>query len=186
MKTHFDIDRLIDAGKISGELEYEQALHADKKLRLLAKENDHFKSTRKKLRELIALYENAEWNDVSKINKSKLAEAEKAERIAESESSFFSNRKLEIKIKLKELNLNQSDLALLLGHRSKTHMSELINGIKPFTLKDLIIIHRILKIELSILVPLYLSADDQTKIKKALLQINKPKLKLKSKDLALG
>ena len=76
---------------------------------------------------------------------------------------FIDIRKQEIRKKLKELDLSQENLALLLGHKSKTHMSELINGIKPFTLKDLIIINRLLKVEITKLVPVYLSKEDQIK-----------------------
>ena len=77
-------------------------------------------------------------------------------------------------------------MALLLGHRSKTHMSELINGIKPFTLKDLIIINRILKVEITKLVPVYLSKEDQIKINEAIRKLNKPKIELTSDVLTLA
>ena len=39
MKPHFDIEKIVDAGIISNELDYERALIADRKLRLLASEN---------------------------------------------------------------------------------------------------------------------------------------------------
>lgn len=62
-------------------------------------------------------------------------------------------------------------------------MSELMNGIKPFTLKDLVIINRILKIDLKLLVPTYLSNDDQIKVKEAVKSLDKPKIKLSTEDL---
>lgn len=105
-------------------------------------------------------------------------ESDKAERLAEFERIFIQNRKNAIKIKLKELGLNQEHLATLLGHRSKTHMSELINGIKPFTLKDLIIINRLLKINIELLIPPFLSDKDEIKVKEAVAKIDKPELKL--------
>ena len=63
-------------------------------------------------------------------------------------------------------------------------MSELINGIKPFTLKDLIIINRILNIEIATLIPVFLSSQDQLKIKQSILKLNKPKIRLASKNLS--
>ena len=45
MKTHFDIKEIVESGSISNELDYERALIADRKLRLLAKENLHFKTS---------------------------------------------------------------------------------------------------------------------------------------------
>ena len=65
-------------------------------------------------------------------------------------------------------------------------MSELINGIKPFTLKDLVIINRILKIDLNLLVPNFLSNDDQLKIKEVVKSLAKPKLKLTSNDWVMS
>lgn len=131
MKTHFDIEKLVERGSISNELDYERAMIADRKLRLLSKDNAHFKKLRSKLRDLIEQYENEEWNDVDKINEEKLLESEKSERIAEHERQFIENRKQAIRKKLKTLDLTQEDLAALLGHKSKTHMSELMNGLKP-------------------------------------------------------
>lgn len=77
-------------------------------------------------------------------------------------------------------------MALLLGHRSKTHISELMNGIKPFTLKDLVIINRVFKIELTKLVPVYLSKEDQIKVKKALKQLGKSEISFTGDDLVLA
>lgn len=73
------------------------------------------------------------------------------------------------------LEITQENLASILGHKSKTHMSELMNGIKPFTLKDLIIINHLLKIEISILIPIFLSTEEQTKINKAVEKLDKSK-----------
>jgi len=185
MKTHFDIEKLVDSGSIANELDYERALVADRRLRLLAKESAHFKTLRRKLRDLIEKYEKSEWNDVNKVSDEKLSESEKSARMAESERLFINKRKEEIRKKLKELDLTQEDLALLLGHKSKTHMSELINGIKPFTLKDLIIINRLLKVDIAKLVPLYLSTEDQIRIREAVRLLDKPKVKLRGNDLVL-
>ncbi|KLT68553.1 MULTISPECIES: helix-turn-helix domain-containing protein [unclassified Flavobacterium] len=186
MKANFDIESIIDSGFISNELDYERALIADRKLRLLAKESIHFKNLRSKLRDLIAKYESSEWGDVNLIDESKLLEVEKFEQIAELERVFIENRKQSIRKKLKELDLTQENLATLLGHKSKTHMSELVNGIKPFTLKDLVIINRILKIDVSLLIPLFLSNEEQLRVKEAVKKLDKPKVKLNVEDLLLS
>ncbi|MDP5199711.1 helix-turn-helix transcriptional regulator [Flavobacterium sp. DG2-3] len=186
MKTHFDIEKLIEKGIITNELDYERALISDRKLRLLAKDNVYFKNVRSKLREIIEKYENAEWSDVDKIDDQKILESDKSERIAELERLFLENRKQIIRKKLKELELTQENLALILGHKSKTYMSELMNGIKPFTLRDLIIINRLLKIEIAVLIPVFLSKEDQTKVQEAVIKLGKPKVKLTSHDLVLS
>ena len=185
MKTHFDIEKIVKKGIITNELDYDRALIADRKLRLLAKENLHFKNLRAKLRDVIEKYENSEWSNIDNIDDDKLLESTKTENIAELERLFFENRKQIIRKTLKELELTQENLGFILGHKSKTHMSELMNGIKPFTLKDLIIINRLLKIEISVLIPLFLSKEDQTKVKQAVIKLDKPKVRLSSNDLVL-
>lgn len=186
MKTQFDIEKIVEKGVITNELDYDRALIADRKLRVLANDNLHFKNLRTKLRDIIEKYENSEWSDVDKIDDTKLLESDKAERIAELERLFLENRKQAIRKKLKELELTQENLALILGHKSKTHMSELMNGIKPFTLRDLIIINRLLKIEIAVLIPIFLSKDDQIKVKEAVMKLGKTKVKLTSDDLVLS
>jgi hypothetical protein len=65
-------------------------------------------------------------------------------------------------------------------------MSELVNGIKSFTLKDLIIINRLLKININVLIPVFLSKEDQIKIKEVVVKLNKPKVRLTSDHLVLS
>ena len=89
MKTHFDIESIVKKGRITNELDYDRALIADRKLRLLAKESPHFKALRSKLRDIIEEYEGSEWSDVDKIDEKKLVESDKSERIAEQERLFF-------------------------------------------------------------------------------------------------
>ncbi len=185
MKTHFDIEKLVENGSITNELDYERALIADRKLRLLSKESIHFKNLRQKLRKLIEEFEISEWSNVEDLTEEKLIESSKAERIAEFERIFMETRKQEVRKKLKEFDLTQENLAVILGHKSKTHMSELINGIKPFTLKDIVIINRLFKIDIKILVPVFLSNEDQLRVKNAVKSLDKPKIKLNSDDLAL-
>lgn len=149
------------------------------------KENPHFKNLRFNLRDIIEKYEKPEWSDVYKIDDKKNLESEKSEQTAELERLFLEKRKLAIRKKLKELDLTQENLGSILGHKSKTHMSELMNGIKPFTLKDLVIINRLLKIEIAILIPVFLSTEEQTRVIEAVINLDKPKMKLISDDFTL-
>lgn len=185
MKTEFNIDSIIKKGLIENELDYDRALIADRNLRLLSKEDAHFKTLRSKLRSIIEQYESAEWSDVDKIDDQKLIESDKSEYIAEQERLFIENRKNIIREKMKEADLTQENLASILGHKSKTHMSELMNGIKPFTIRDLVIINRVFNIDMDILIPRFLSTKDQVKVKDALGKLNKPGVKLSCHDLIL-
>jgi transcriptional regulator with XRE-family HTH domain len=186
MKTQFDISQLIESGKIQNELDFERALIADRKLRVLAKENPKFKATRKKLRDLIEQYENQNWNADSKISGKKLRESDIAELIAEKERQFIQRRKELIRKKLKNLNLTQQDFGKILGHSSKSYISELMNGVSPFSLKDLIVINRLLKIDLTDLVPTFLPHSDRKKIRTTIEKLDNPKLKLSKNDLAIA
>lgn len=186
MKTQFDISELIKNGEILNELDFERAMIADRKLRVLAKENPKFKSVRKKLRDLIELYENKNWSTDSNISDKKLRESDVAELIAEKERLFIQRRKELIRKKLKNLNLTQQDFGKVLGHQSKSYMSELINGVSPFSLKDLIVINRILKIDLTDLVPTFLPHSDRAKIRTRIKKLDNPKLNLSKDDLALA
>ncbi|WP_231874586.1 helix-turn-helix domain-containing protein [Polaribacter atrinae] len=186
MKTQFDISELIENGKIQNELDFERALIADRKLRVLSKENPKFKSVRKQLRDLIEVYEDKNWSANSNISDKKLRESDVAELIAEKERLFIQRRKELIRKKLKNLNLTQQDFGKILGHQSKSYMSELINGVSPFSLKDLIVINRIFKIDLTDLVPTFLPQSDRVKIRTTIKKLDNPKLKLSKDDLAIA
>lgn len=170
MKNTFDIDQVINAGKIADALVYEQALLADRKLRLMAKNNPAFRTKRKALRDLIEAYEKVVWNDFD-VSLDTISQSDKAAKIAEMERQFFENRKKRIRSKLKEFELNQAQLGLILGHKSKTHMSELMNGIKPFTLKDIILIHRLFGIEIKDLAPTILPETEVQRINACLQEL---------------
>jgi hypothetical protein len=182
MKSHDTIDQILHKGNIENELELETALIADRTLRLLSKDSSHFKTKRKKLREIIEAYENSHWSDVGQIYEHTIKESEVATFVAETKHQFIKKRKAAIKQKLQENLLTQQKLGLILGHKSKTHMSQLMNGIRPFTLKDLIIIHRLLKIAITELVPIFLSMDDQNRVKSVLKELNNPSIKLTKED----
>lgn len=183
MKTQSYL-KILQKGSISNELELEEALIIERKLRLLAKENPELADSRIQLRAIIKEYENTNWSSDSIITDKKIQENDAAEILAEQERLFLANRKKIIKSKLTELGINQQDLGIILGH-SKSYISELINGISPFNLKDLIVIHKLFNIKLEFLIPTTIPQKESEKIKSSILKINKPKLKLGKKDLAL-
>lgn len=185
MKTQFDIQEFLEFGEIRNELDLERALIADRKLRVLAKETPRYKAIRNKLRNLIAAYENRNWSSGSRITKKKLKESGLAESIAEQERLFIEKRKDLIRSKLKNFGLSQQDFGAILGHRSKSYISELMNGVSPFSLKDLIVINRLLKIELTDLIPTFLPHTERIKIKTTIEKLENPKLKLGNEDFAL-
>ena len=121
----------------------------------------------------------------SEVSELRIRESDLAELIAEKERRFIQKRKALIKSRLKQAGLNQQHLMILLGHRSKTHMSELMNGIRPYTLNDLIIINRLFKIALSDLVPTTIPQSQRERIKKTIEEIGSPNIKLSAKDFDL-
>ncbi len=185
MKLQFDISKLLNAGIIQNELELERALIADRNLRVLSKENPEFAKTRKKLRDLIEQYENKNWNTDSEIPNSKIEESDLAELIAEKERQFIQKRKELIRQKLKNINLTQQDFGKILGHNNKSYISELMNGVSPFSMRDLIIINRLLKIDLTDLIPTFLPQSEQNKIKNTIKSFDNPNLKLSKDDFAI-
>ena len=185
MNTQFDIEKVLNSGEIRNELEYERALIADRKLRILCNQNTKLVPIRKNLRDLIERYEKQHWSSETAISESRIKESDLAELIAEKERQFVQKRKGLIKKRLKESGLNQQQLMLLLGHKSKTYMSELMNGISPFTLNDLIIINRLFKIDLADLIPTTISQNQRAKIKKSIQKIGTNKIKLSTEDFDL-
>lgn len=186
MQTDFDINKVIKQGKIQNELDFERALIADRKLRVLSKENPEYIPVRKKLRDLIEAWESKHWLADSEIADEKISESDLAGSIAESERQFIEKRKNLIRAKLKSLDLSQQDLGSLLGHKNKSYISELMNGITPFSLRDLIVINRLLKIDLTDLIPAFLSHNERLRIKASLEKIENTKLKLSKADLTMA
>lgn len=184
MKEQFNIEKVLELGKIQTQLEYERALIAERKLRILCKGNSRLKPIRKQLRDIIEKFETKNWTDKI-VDSLKIKESDLAELIAEKERQFISRRKELIKRNLKKYKLTQQDLMILLGHKSKTYMSELMNGISPFTLNDLIVINRLLKINLSSLIPTTISQKQRVKIRKSIQTIGNNKIKLSSEDFDL-
>lgn len=168
-------ESILRRGYISNELELERAFIIERKLRLMSSENPKYKEIRKQLRSIIKEYETKNWSNDSIITEEKLKESDYAELLAEKERLFLAKRKEIIRAKLVELNLNQQDLGKILDH-SKSYISELMNGIYPFTKKDLLIIHRLLDIKIEDLMPLIFSSEDINKIEKTMLQLGRKDL----------
>ncbi|PWH84804.1 helix-turn-helix domain-containing protein [Brumimicrobium oceani] len=182
MKDMFDIDNVNKIDKLENEYDLQKASLLERKLRLMISENPSLKPMRKKLRDLIKSYEDKEWSDFENISDLKIEESERVEEILKTEQSFIKKRKETIRKKLKEFDMTQQDLGVILEH-PKSYMSELMNGVSQFTLKDLVIIHRVLGINLKILIPTYLQSETKSKVELSIEKLNKPKLRLRKKDL---
>lgn len=89
MEMQFDIKNLFKHGEIENELDFERALIADRKLRILSKEDDKYKVLRQKLRDLIESYEEKNWSLNSEVSEDKLQESLLAEEIAEQERLLY-------------------------------------------------------------------------------------------------
>ena len=178
MKDIVDIKEIENIERLETEYDLQKASLLERKLRLMMDENPALRPLRKKLRDLIKDYEAHEWSDFGNISDAKIEESDKAEKIVNSEQKFINKRKESIRKKLKEFDMTQQDLGILLGH-PKSYMSELINGVSQFTMKDLVIIHRVLGISLSTLAPTYLQSETSEKIKESIQKLNKPKLQLR-------
>lgn len=176
--------KILQKGSISSELELEKALIIERKLRLMIKENPELSESRNQLRAIIKDYESLNWSKNSIISDEKIEESDLAEIIAEKERKFLATRRYIIKLKLTELGINQQDLGIILGH-SKSYISELVNGINPFNLKDLIIIHKLFNIKLESLIPTSIPLKESKRIKSSILKINKPKLKFVKEGIIL-
>ena len=182
MKDIMKIKEVENIEQLENEFDLQKASMLERKLRLMIDENPGLKPIRKKLRGLIREYEAREWADFENISDSKIKESEKAEIIVNHEQKFINNRKVNIRKKLKEFEMTQQDLGKLLDH-PKSYMSELINGVSQFTMKDLVIIHRIFGINLKTLIPIYLQSETRERVRKSIQKLNKPKLGLKKAEL---
>lgn len=180
----FDIDNVLKISALSNELDLERATALQGKLRWMIKDDPSLKPLRKHLRDLIRDYENAVWSHEDLITDSQIAESDKASDLVAYEQNFIQKRKEAIKKALLLRSLTQKDLARILGHR-KSYMSELINGVRPFSLIDLTIIHRLLKIKLSDLIPTVIKDEIVSHVKEVLQDLNKPNLRLEKSDLYL-
>jgi plasmid maintenance system antidote protein VapI len=182
MKDLLNIRELINIESLESEYELEKASLLERKLRLLMKDDPDLKPFRNKLRELIVEYEERVWSQYNDISDSQLVESDKAEEIVNFEQIFIQKRKDSIRKKLKEFDMTQQDLGVLLGH-PKSYMSELMNGVSQFTLKDLVIIHKVLGLSLNILIPTFLQSETRSKVRESIVKLNKPKLRKRESAL---
>jgi len=179
-----EIGNILKLKSLNSELEFERANSLYLKLRLSVKENEHYITVRKHLYNLIKDYEARFWEDEDKITDEQIRESDIAETLVWAENEFHQKRKELIKSKLKMVGLNQGDLAKLLGHR-KGYMSELMNGLRPFSKEDIIVINRLLKIDLKYLIPTFIKQERANHIKKTLDQLSNSKIRLSQKDFDL-
>jgi transcriptional regulator with XRE-family HTH domain len=185
MKDLIDIREIENIQQLDNEYDLQKALLLDRKLRLEVKENADLKPIHDKLFKLIQDYEEKNWVDSEDISEKQFDDAEIAEQLVELERKFIAKRKEIVRKKLKSYDMTQTDLGFLLGHK-KSYMSELINGVSQFSMKDLIIIHRVLRIDLAKIIPTYLQNETRERVKESISQLNKPKLRLRKKDLIMS
>jgi transcriptional regulator with XRE-family HTH domain len=183
-KTIVDLDNILKKGSLTNELDFERASIIDRKLRTLIKEQPELTDKRRKLRGILKAYENTVWVD-QEPTATKLAESELAEIIAEHERIFYHRRKELIRKKLQSLSLSQKDLGKILGHKSVSYISELINGINSFTTNDLVAIHLLLKIDFKDLIPTVLNIREREKLAIGVQELNHPNLKIDEQTLQL-
>jgi hypothetical protein len=178
------INNIKKLNDLNSELEHERATSLYLKLRKMEKEDESYISIRKHLKSLINRFEQAHWADESQITDEQVKESDLAESLIQAENEFYQNRKELIKAKLKASGINQNDLAKILGHR-KGYMSELINGLRPFSKEDVIVINRLFKIKLEDLIPTFIKRDKVLHIKKTLNALSNSKIRLTKRDFDL-
>lgn len=171
-----DIISLVKNGKITSELELATALSASHSLRLLTKTDPSKKKLRDKLFDMIEEYEKAHWTDSEKITDYQVKQSDEADKFAEQERKFIEQRKKLILARLDKLNLTQQDLGRLLDHH-KSYMSELLNGLRPFSQKDLILVHLLLKLDMELLIPIIVPVETRKRIQKEVASLDTVRLK---------
>ncbi len=179
----FDINNILKLDELKNEFEFEKATSIYDRLRWMVKEDKSLEPIKQHLKSLIKHYEKTYWSDETRISDEQIKESDLAEKIVGSESEFIQKRKELIKDKLKENGITQQDLAKILGHRSN-YMSELINGVRPFSRDDIIVLHRLFNIDFKYLVPPFLKSEVTNHIKLTIRELKNKKttLRLKLKD----
>ena len=185
MNRELDIDKIIKQGEIRNELELERVSVAERRLRVLAKEGVGEQSRRSKLRKLIQDYERKYWSNPATITDSQIEESDQAEMIVLDEIKFINIRKRLIRTKLKKLGLKQQEFGKILGHSSKSYISELMNGISPFTMRDLILISKLLKIDLKKLIPTEISEEERLRIERNIKMLGKSEIRLNQEEFSI-
>jgi len=178
------VDNIKKLNKLNSELEYEEALSIYGRLRWMVKEDPSLSDVKQHLKTIIKEFEKSQWEDETKISYEQVKESDIAEKIVSSESEFIQKRKELIKEELKKNGITQQDLAIILGHRPN-YMSELMNGVRPFSRDDIIVLHRLFDLDLKYLVPPFLKSEVANHIKETLkeLRSRRSKIKLRLTDL---
>lgn len=180
-----EIDNILKIDELNGELEHERASSIYGRLRWMSKEDKSLEPVRQHLKNLMMQFEQKHWSDEENITDELIRESDIAEKIIYSENLFIQNRKELIRKKLKESGLSQKDLGRILGHRPN-YMSELINGVRPFSKDDLVVIHRLFEIDFKDLIPTFLKSEVKNHIRTTLGELKNKKLKLRIKDFELA
>jgi transcriptional regulator with XRE-family HTH domain len=180
----FSIQNIQKINSLTSELEFEKASSLFLQLRVLEKDDKTYRPIRNHLRDLIKDYEKNNWANEDNITDIQIKESDLAEDLVQAENEFYFRRKELIKTKLKEAGINQNDLAKILGHR-KGYMSELINGLRPFSKEDIVVINRLFKIRLEDLIPTFIKQERASHIKRTLKTLSNNKIRLTKKDFDL-
>lgn len=177
-----EIDNILKIDELNNELEYERATSIHGKLRWMVEEDNSLEPVRQHLFVLLEKYQSKHWENELEITEEQIKESDNAEKIVDAENNFIHKRKELIKSKLKENEITQKDLAKLLGHRPN-YMSELMNGVRPFSRDDIVVIHRLFGIDFNDLIPPFLKKEVTNHIKMTLGEMKNIKVKLKMNDL---
>ncbi len=176
------IDKILKINELANELEFERATSIMGKLRWMVEDNRSLEPIRRHLSLLIEKYERAHWGNEYEITEAQIMESDEAEEMVSAENLFIQKRKELIKAKLKENNISQKDLATLLGHRPN-YMSELINGVRPLSRDDIVVIHRLFGIDFKDLIPPFLKKEVTNHIKTTIENLSNRSTRLKLNDL---
>ncbi|MCF2498682.1 transcriptional regulator [Dyadobacter chenhuakuii] len=159
-----DIKSMIRKGEISSELELERASLAARFLRLQGEDQPELAALEQQLSTLIRDYESTNWADFKLVTEKQVKDSNLAEKLAAREFKFYKQRRELIIQTLKQNGLNQNDLSAILAH-SKSYTSELLNGIRSFSMNDLVIIHKLFKIKLEDLIFTEITPDVELRIR---------------------
>ncbi len=176
-----EIENIMKIDELNSVLEHEQASSIYGRLRWMAKEDKSLEPIRQHLKSLILLFEQKHWSDEEQITDEQIRESDRAEEIILFENLFIQNRKELIRKKLKESGLSQKDLGKILGHRPN-YMSELINGVRPFSKDDLVVVHLLFEIDFNELIPTFLKSEQKNHIRTTIEKLRDRGAKLRIKD----
>ncbi len=179
------IDSYIKGGEIKNELDLERALMAHTKLRIPAQSDTVLDAIRSEIVDLIVAYEKEHWDiPLDDITDKQIKESDLAELIVEKEEDFLSARAGIIKDRLKKLGIKQKQLCEILNHKSHTYISDLVRGRHPMSLNDMVILSKVLKINLSLLIPKTISYPELKRVSDSIKKLNNRKLSGELLELA--